>query len=93
MMYMQLIIKNLELKKSGKFCFYLCEFLSSKFNLLEPIAKVFKKRDCFASLAMTNGVFAVIARSAATNLKKFDFCLLYNLLYCILAMVPGPGIV
>jgi len=35
-------IKNLELKKSGKFCFYLCEFLgavsfvepSSKFNLL-----------------------------------------------------------
>ena len=25
-------IKNLELKKSGKFCFYLCEFLSSKFN-------------------------------------------------------------
>jgi len=35
-------IKNLELKKSGNFCFYLCEFLpamssvesSSKFNLL-----------------------------------------------------------
>jgi hypothetical protein len=27
-------IKNLELKKSGIFCFYLCEFLSSKFNLL-----------------------------------------------------------
>ena len=26
-------IKNLELKKSGKFCFYICEFLSSKFNL------------------------------------------------------------
>jgi hypothetical protein len=23
-------IKNLELKKSGNFCFYLCEFLSSK---------------------------------------------------------------
>jgi len=27
-------IKYLELEKSGKFCFYLCEFLSSKFNLL-----------------------------------------------------------
>jgi len=27
-------IKNLELKKSGNYCFYLCEFLSSKFNLL-----------------------------------------------------------
>jgi len=27
-------IKNLELKKSGNLCFYLCEFLSSKFNLL-----------------------------------------------------------
>ena len=35
-------IKNLELKKSGNFCFYLCEFLpamssvesTSKFNLL-----------------------------------------------------------
>jgi len=26
--------KNLELKKSGSFCFYLCEFLSSKFNFL-----------------------------------------------------------
>jgi len=26
-------INNLELKKSGKICFYLCEFLSSKFNL------------------------------------------------------------
>jgi hypothetical protein len=26
--------KNLELKKSGNYCFYLCEFLSSKFNLL-----------------------------------------------------------
>jgi hypothetical protein len=25
---------NLELKKSGKICCYLCEFLSSKFNLL-----------------------------------------------------------
>jgi len=27
-------IKNLELNKSGKLCFYLCDFLSSKFNLL-----------------------------------------------------------
>jgi len=27
-------IKNLELKKSGYVCFYLCEFLSFKFNLL-----------------------------------------------------------
>ena len=27
-------IKNLELKKSGNFCFFLCEFLSSKYNLL-----------------------------------------------------------
>ena len=27
-------IKNLELMKSGNLCFYLCEFLSSKFNLL-----------------------------------------------------------
>ena len=27
-------IKNLELKKSGNFCFYLYESLSSKFNLL-----------------------------------------------------------
>jgi hypothetical protein len=26
--------KNLELKKSGNLCFYLCEFLSSKFNLI-----------------------------------------------------------
>jgi len=27
-------IKNPELKKSGKYCYYLYEFLSSKFNLL-----------------------------------------------------------
>jgi hypothetical protein len=27
-------IKNLELMKSGQYCFSLCEFLSSKFNLL-----------------------------------------------------------
>ena len=31
---MEGIIKNLELIKSGKYCFSLCEFLSSKFNLL-----------------------------------------------------------
>jgi len=33
--------KNLELKKLGKLCFYLCEFLSSKFNLLCFIFLVF----------------------------------------------------
>ena len=33
---------------------------------MEALANVFKKRDCRALLAKTNGVFAVIARSAAT---------------------------
>jgi hypothetical protein len=55
---------------------------TAKFNLLETIAKVFRKRDCFASLAMTNGVYAVIARSAATKQSQ-EILLLLICIICI----------
>jgi hypothetical protein len=55
-------IKNLELKKSGYFCFYFHEFLSSKFNLL-----------CFFSLCVL-----LWFRLVWVGKLRSDFCVFVN---------------
>ena len=49
---------------------------------LRQLQKSSGKRDCFASLAMTNGVYAVIARSAATKQSQ-EISLLLICIFCI----------
>ena len=76
-------IKNLELKKSGIFCFYLCEFLTAV-SFVEPSSKF--------NLLCSFLVFAVNFGSGLSGLSKLPvhfpgqvFCLLYFSSFRVLA--------
>ena len=81
-------IKNLELKKSGKFCFYLCEFLSAMSQSNRVPNSIFFDSFLVFAVNLGSGLAGLVEAEAtclrAVSLRRASVAISARRLYCLL---------